>query len=96
MFVQIIGAPGTQQSLEIRNFLGQRRVRKVKMLAGVSIIKSADVKDQLELTGNDIELVSRSGTYPPAVRTLALLLFACVASGAYKIVLIMGRVWHCC
>mmetsp|Transcript_38752 Transcript_38752/g.107664 ORF Transcript_38752/g.107664 Transcript_38752/m.107664 type:complete len:190 (+) Transcript_38752:12-581(+) len=46
--------------VEIRNFLGERRVRKITMLPGVEVIKSADVKDQLELMGNDVEAVSRS------------------------------------
>lgn len=59
---QVLGSnPGA--TVEIRNFLGQRIVRKIKMLEGVSVVKSTDVKDQLELTGNDIELVSRSGAW---------------------------------
>ncbi|KMZ67478.1 60S ribosomal protein l9 [Zostera marina] len=47
-------------SIEIRNFLGEKKVRKVNMLDGVSIIRSEKVKDELVLDGNDIELVSRS------------------------------------
>mmetsp|Transcript_8383 Transcript_8383/g.19852 ORF Transcript_8383/g.19852 Transcript_8383/m.19852 type:complete len:189 (+) Transcript_8383:90-656(+) len=46
--------------LEIRNFLGEKIVRRVKMLEGVTIEKSTNVKDQLVLSGNDIELVSQS------------------------------------
>lgn len=46
--------------IEIRNFLGEKRVRAVTMLPGVKIERSAAVKDELTLTGNDIELVSRS------------------------------------
>jgi large subunit ribosomal protein L9e len=57
--VTLTGTAGNQ-TVEIRNFLGQRRVRKIQLLPGVNIIKSSDVKDQLELTGNDIEVVSRS------------------------------------
>merc|ERR1712232_1487430 len=45
-------------NVEIRNFLGEKRVRKVKLLDGVSYTRSADVKDQIELTGNDIGNVS--------------------------------------
>ncbi|KAF3432716.1 hypothetical protein FNV43_RR23818 [Rhamnella rubrinervis] len=48
------------KSIEIRNFLGEKRVRKVEMLDGVSITRSEKVKDELALDGNDIELVSRS------------------------------------
>ncbi|KZV44132.1 hypothetical protein F511_26411 [Dorcoceras hygrometricum] len=66
----------TGKSIEIRNFLGEKkacrfscigfwilfniRVRKVDMLEGVSIVRSEKVKDELVLDGNDIELVSRS------------------------------------
>ncbi|XP_061339176.1 large ribosomal subunit protein uL6-like [Gastrolobium bilobum] len=47
-------------SIEIRNFLGEKKVRKVDMLEGVSVGRSEKVKDELILDGNDIELVSRS------------------------------------
>ncbi|KAG6655315.1 60S ribosomal protein L9 [Carya illinoinensis] len=50
----------TNKSIEIRNFLGEKKVRKVDMLDGVSILRSEKVKDELVLDGNDIELVSRS------------------------------------
>ncbi|KAL4448059.1 hypothetical protein ABPG75_005278 [Micractinium tetrahymenae] len=46
--------------VEIRNFLGEKIVRVVEMLPGVKCERSAAVKDELILTGNDIELVSRS------------------------------------
>ncbi|KAJ6776616.1 60S/50S RIBOSOMAL PROTEIN L6/L9 [Salix koriyanagi] len=52
--------PNTNSSIEIRNFLGEKKVRKVDMLDGVSITRSEKVKDELVLVGNDIELVSRS------------------------------------
>lgn len=55
-----INIDGTGQRVEIRNFLGEKRVRVVNMLSGVKIARSADVKDELVLSGNDIELVSRS------------------------------------
>ncbi|XP_031501593.1 60S ribosomal protein L9 [Nymphaea colorata] len=47
-------------SIEIRNFLGEKRVRKVDMLHGVTVLRSEKVKDELILDGNDVELVSRS------------------------------------
>ena len=46
--------------VEIRNFLGEKRVRVVDMLPGVTIARSDAVKDELILHGNDIENVSRS------------------------------------
>jgi large subunit ribosomal protein L9e len=44
--------------VEIRNFLGERRVRKVKLLTGVKYHRAENVKDQIELSGIDISLVS--------------------------------------
>uniref|UniRef100_A0ACD5ZCG5 Uncharacterized protein n=1 Tax=Avena sativa TaxID=4498 RepID=A0ACD5ZCG5_AVESA len=48
------------KGIEIRNFLGEKKVRKVDMLDGVTILRSEKVKDEIVLDGNDIELVSRS------------------------------------
>jgi large subunit ribosomal protein L9e len=48
----------TDNYVEIRNFLGEKRVRKIKVLDGVKYIRSANVKDEIELTGNDIAAVS--------------------------------------
>jgi large subunit ribosomal protein L9e len=48
----------TGDIVEIRNFLGEKRVRKVPLLPGVSYVRSANVKDQIELSGNDIAAVS--------------------------------------
>jgi large subunit ribosomal protein L9e len=47
-------------AIEIRNFLGEKKVRKVDMLNGVTVVRSEKVKDELVLDGNDVELVSRS------------------------------------
>jgi large subunit ribosomal protein L9e len=47
-------------ALEIRNFLGEKTVRHVKMLNGVEIIESKAQKDELILEGNDIDNVSQS------------------------------------
>lgn len=49
--------------VEVRNFLGEKRVRRVAMLGDTTVMRSAEVKDQLEIYGNDIELVSRSGAW---------------------------------
>ena len=45
-------------SFEIRNFLGEKRVRTVKAREGVSIVKSTDVKDEIQVSGNDLNAVS--------------------------------------
>jgi large subunit ribosomal protein L9e len=46
--------------VEVRNFLGEKLVRRVKMLDGVKVVQSAATKDELVLSGNDIEKVSQS------------------------------------
>mmetsp|Transcript_18174 Transcript_18174/g.27010 ORF Transcript_18174/g.27010 Transcript_18174/m.27010 type:complete len:187 (-) Transcript_18174:85-645(-) len=45
-------------TVEIRNFLGEKRVRKVELCDGVEYVRSSTVKDQIELSGNDLSLVS--------------------------------------
>jgi len=44
--------------VEIRNFMGEKRVRRVTILPGVEAVRTPDVKDQLEISGNDIAAVS--------------------------------------
>ncbi|XP_061348157.1 large ribosomal subunit protein uL6-like [Gastrolobium bilobum] len=55
-----VSITNNNSSMEIRNFLGEKEVRKVDMLEGVSVVRSEKAKDELVLDGNDIELVSRS------------------------------------
>lgn len=44
--------------VEIRNFLGEKRVRKIKLLPGVNYHRSDNVKDEISLVGIDIAAVS--------------------------------------
>jgi len=46
--------------LEIRNFLGEKTVRHVDMLDGVTVSESKTQKDELIIEGTDIENVSQS------------------------------------
>ncbi|KAH0572939.1 Ribosomal protein L6 [Spironucleus salmonicida] len=45
-------------TIEIRNFLRESEVRKITAQPGVKIEISKDIKDELIITGNDVELVS--------------------------------------
>ncbi|KAI9500817.1 60S ribosomal protein L9B [Coemansia spiralis] len=47
-------------SVEIRNFLGEKQVRKIQLKAGVTIENSKAKKEEFILTGNDINDVSQS------------------------------------
>jgi hypothetical protein len=49
------------RQVEIRNFLGEKTVRHVSMLSGVTVAESTAQKDELVLEGNDIDMVSQSG-----------------------------------
>ena len=46
--------------VEIRNFLGEKKVRRVELLEGVKYFRTPDVKDQIEISGIDIAKVSLS------------------------------------
>jgi large subunit ribosomal protein L9e len=46
--------------VEIRNFLGEKRVRTINALEGVKVEISTGQKDELILTGNSLENVSQS------------------------------------
>ena len=50
-------------TVELRNFLGVKRVRVVNMHPGVKVDKSAATKDELVVTGTDIDLTSRSAAF---------------------------------
>ena len=50
------------KKVEVRNFLGEKRVRHIHMLEGVTVAKSEAQKDEIILEGNDIEAVSTSGS----------------------------------
>jgi len=52
--------PDDGKWIEIHNFLGEKVVRRVRMLEGVKVTRSTE-KDEIILSGNDLELVSQSG-----------------------------------
>ena len=48
------------KTIEIRNFLGEKVVRTVHMIPGVIVEKSANTKDEIIVSGADIESTGRS------------------------------------
>mmetsp|Transcript_26601 Transcript_26601/g.47811 ORF Transcript_26601/g.47811 Transcript_26601/m.47811 type:complete len:191 (+) Transcript_26601:2570-3142(+) len=58
--INLIIDENNADQIEIKNFIGQRQVRRLKMLPGVSISKSTGTKDEFILEGNDVTLVSQS------------------------------------
>ena len=46
--------------VEVRNFLGEKFIRRVRMHDGVVCENSKEQKDELILTGNSVEAVSQS------------------------------------
>jgi large subunit ribosomal protein L9e len=46
--------------IEVRNFLGEKYIRQVRMSKGVTVTNSTKQKDELIVEGNSIEAVSRS------------------------------------
>lgn len=57
--VNVVEVDG-QKFVEIRNFLGEKRVRQVKIFDGVTVEQSANVKDELVLSGSSLEAVSQN------------------------------------
>eukprot|EP00088_Acartia_fossae_P045169 TRINITY_DN483_c0_g2_i1.p2 TRINITY_DN483_c0_g2~~TRINITY_DN483_c0_g2_i1.p2 ORF type:complete len:191 (-),score=75.15 TRINITY_DN483_c0_g2_i1:142-714(-) len=46
--------------IEVRNFLGEKYIRKVRMAPGVTVENSKGQKDELVVSGNSIDAVSQS------------------------------------
>merc|ERR1712029_1151081 len=46
--------------IEVRNFLGEKYIRKVKMHPGVTVENSKAQKDELIVQGNSVDAVSQS------------------------------------
>lgn len=57
--VNVVEVDG-QSFVEIRNFLGEKRVRQVKIFEGVTVEQSTTQKDELILSGNSLEAVSQN------------------------------------
>ena len=49
---------GAKDIVEIRNFLGEKKVRRIELFEGVKYTRTTDVKDQIELSGIDVTKVS--------------------------------------
>jgi len=51
---------GDGRDIAIRNFLGEKQVRTVRVSQGVTVERSKDVKDEILLHGNDVDAISQS------------------------------------
>jgi large subunit ribosomal protein L9e len=49
---------GSKDIVEIRNFLGEKKVRRIELMEGVKYFRTPDVKDQIEISGIDVSKVS--------------------------------------
>jgi large subunit ribosomal protein L9e len=59
--VNIEGGKGADpQIVEIRNFLGEKRVRRVPMRGNTKVTKTSTVKDEIVLEGINVEDVAQS------------------------------------
>ena len=47
-------------NVEVRNFLGEKRVRRVKILGETKVTQTKTVKDEIVLEGNSVEDVAQS------------------------------------
>ena len=55
-----VAITGAKNKIEIRNFLGEKIVRTVDAYPGVTATRSADIKDEIVVVGNDIDNVSKT------------------------------------
>jgi len=55
-----IGIEDNGKKVAVRNFLGEKKTREVIMAPGVTASRSADVKDEIVVSGNDLNCVSQS------------------------------------
>ena len=49
---------GSKDIVEIRNFLGEKKVRRIELMEGVKYFRTPDVKDQIEISRIDLSKVS--------------------------------------
>jgi large subunit ribosomal protein L9e len=49
-----------KRTVEIRNYLGEKTLRRIKLCEGVSVETSKSQKDEIILTGNNLEEVSQA------------------------------------
>ena len=62
------GPTGKNTVLEIRNFIGEKLTRRITMQKGCIVERTAN-KDEIAITGNDIDMVSISAAQVLAIPT---------------------------
>ena len=64
------GPTGKNTILEIRNFIGEKLTRRITMQKGCIVERTAN-KDEIAITGNDLDAVSISAAQVPLIQCLA-------------------------
>ena len=63
--------------VEVRNFLGEKYTRTVRLKEGVKA-STTGTKDEIKVEGNDLELVTQSGEHTVCSVTYCVRAFTCV------------------
>jgi len=79
------------KTVELRNFLGEKRVRTVNMLEGVKVDKSATTKDELVISGTDLSTFTPSNMFTMRTRFSPKKFRSSIVEPPFVMVALMGK-----